>query len=460
MPAAELAAHGRGRADEGHGGDAAFVRKVHLRPGSILTRPLREGKGEQVNKEKRGVPLHIDQALANRVLACINEDEVVAFLRRLIQAPSVNPPGDVREAIAVCEAPLREAGFSIRLAQLAPEKPNLIAEYGGDGPVLCLNAHVDVVPTGELSAWKHAPFAADVEDGRVYGRGAGDDKASVTAQIMAGIALARSGVPLKGRLVITTVADEEVGGPAGTALLVDEKLVTPDWVIVGEQTRNQICLGEKGFIGVRITTHGVAAHGGLPSEGVNAIEAMARIIVALSDRLWPELERRTHPNFRPSSASINMISGGVKENVVPDRCQIHIDRRLVPGEQPADALAEIEAIAREAVAQVPGASVVVEGSVEQRLATFNSPESPVVQAMLAANRSLGLSEELTGFSMATDGRFFASAGYPTIIYGPGDPRIAHIPDEWVGIDEVLAATRAYALTALALLGPEGAAPGQ
>ena len=82
---------------------------------------------------------------------------------------------------------------------------------------------------------------------------------------------------------------------------------------------------------------------------------------------------------------------------------------------------------------------------------MSDPDAPAVQAMLAANRYLGLSTELTGFSMGTDGRFFAAAGWPTIIYGPGDPRLAHVPDEWVGIDEVLAATRAYALTALALL---------
>jgi succinyl-diaminopimelate desuccinylase len=154
--------------------------------------------------------LHLDPEAARHVLAQINEDETIALLRRLIQVPTVNPPGDVREAIAICEEPLRRAGFSTRLAQLVPEKPNLIAELGTDsGPTLCLNAHVDVVPTGDLAAWTHPPFAADMVDGRIYGRGAGDDKASVAAQVMAGVALARAGVPLAGRLVITTVGPRE-----------------------------------------------------------------------------------------------------------------------------------------------------------------------------------------------------------------------------------------------------------
>ena len=92
---------------------------------------------------------------------------------------------------------------------------------------------------------------------------------------------------------------------------------------------------------------------------------------------------------------------------------------------------------------------------ETRPATMTDPASPLVQAVLAANRYLGLPTDLTGFSMASDGRFFAAAGYPTIIYGPGDPRLAHVPDEWVGIDEVMEATRLYALAALALLGKRG-----
>ena len=147
-----------------------------------------------------------------------------------------------------------------------------------------------------------------------------------------------------------------------------------------------------------------------------------------------------------------MIEGGVKENVVPDVCEIYIDRRNVPGEDPMECLAEIREIAERAVTAVPGVTVEVYTNTEMRAATMNPPDAAHVVAMVEANRYLGLNTDLTGFSMGTDGRFFADMGYPTIIYGPGDPRIAHIADEWVGIDEVMEATRAYALTALELLG--------
>ena len=390
---------------------------------------------------------------ARRVLAAIDDDETIAFLRDLVRVPSVNPPGDVREAVARCAAPLAAAGFATRTEQSDPIKPNLIAEIGGDGPTLCFNAHVDVVPTGEESAWTHPPFGADLADGRVYGRGAGDDKASVTAQVMAGVALARSGVALRGRLIVNEVADEEIGGPAGAALMIDGGYLAPDFVIVGEQTLNRVCVGEKGSAGLTITVSGRAAHGALPWEGANAIEAMAEIVVALRREYWPVLGTRTHPYFHPSTASVTMVDGGVKANVVPDRCAIFVDRRVVPGEDPATTTAEVEVIARRAVAEMPGIGVVVEPNAEVRRATMAAEDSPLVAAMVGANARLGLDTALTGFSMATDGRFFAAAGHPTIIYGPGDPRLAHVPDEWVGVDEVLEATRAYALAALALIGP-------
>lgn len=386
------------------------------------------------------------------VLAFIDDDEVIAFHRALVRIPSVNPPGDVAAAIAHCQAPLAAAGFDCRTVQDVDTMPNLIATIGrDDGPQLCFNAHVDVVPTGERSAWSFDPFGAELVDGRIYGRGAGDDKASVTAQVMAGLALARSRVSLTGRLIVNEVADEEVAGIHGTKFITDGALVTPDLVIVGEQTNNRVALGEKGGGGTWLVVRGRTAHGALPWEGANAIEAAAEIIVALRRDYWPRLEERTHPLFHHSSGSVNLFEGGVKANVVPDHARIYIDRRLVPGELPEAVRDEIGEIARRAVFGMPGITVEVEDTGLGGEATLQEATSPLARAMIAANEVLDLSSEPTGFSMATDGRYFARKGVPTIIYGPGDPSLAHVPDEWVGVDEVIQATRAYALAALTLL---------
>lgn len=391
--------------------------------------------------------------LEQSVLDQIDAESVIAFHRELVRVPSVNPPGDVREAVAVCDQVMRGNGFSTILVGDLDEMPNLIATYGNaDGPTLCFNAHLDVVPIGERSAWTYDPFGAEIHDGRVYGRGAGDDKASVAAQVMAGLALASSGIPLRGNLVVNEVADEEVGGEHGAGFVVGEGYITPEWVIVGEQTLNRVAVGEKGSAGTEVTVHGRTAHGALPWEGANAIEAMAEVIVALRRELWPQLQTRTHEFFHPSSASINLMEGGVKANVVPDRGSFFVDRRIVPGEAPDECVAEIDRIAQAVVASIPGITVEVRPAYPGRTSMPSAVDDPLVQAMLGANERLGLSTEPTGFSMGTDGRFFAEAGYPTIIYGPGDPKLAHIPDEWVGVDEILDATRAYAIAAVRLIG--------
>lgn len=386
------------------------------------------------------------------VLGLLDDEEIIEFHRNLVRIPSVNPPGDVRAAIAFCAEPLGREGFAIEVVAQDETMPSLIARFGeSSGPVLAFNAHVDVVPIGERSAWTHDPFGAEIAGGRIYGRGAGDDKASVTAQVMAGIAIARSGVSLKGQLIVNEVADEESGGFSGTGYVAAERFFEPDYVIVGEQTFNTVALGEKGGSPTRITVRGRTAHGALPWEGANAVEGMAEVIVALRREYWPVLATRTHPLFHPSSASVNIIEGGVKSNVVPDIAIAQVDRRLVPGESPEVVLEELRVIAERAVAGMNGITVEVDEVWPGAGAVLTGEDSPVVHAMLGANRRLGLPETLRGFSMATDGRYFSRQGIPTIIYGPGDPSLAHVPDEWIGIDELLHATRAYTLAALALL---------
>ena len=390
---------------------------------------------------------------ARAVMAAIDEEETVGLLRQLVQAKSVNPPGDVREGVRICRSKLDAAGFESRIAALDETKPNLIAKLGGRRPMLCFNAHLDTVPAGDLSAWTRDPFGGELVDGRVYGRGAGDDKASVTAQVMAGIAIARAAVPLKGALVVTAVADEEISGRAGAIQLFEQGGLAPDWVIVGEQTLGRVCVGEKGGAACRVHVRGSGAHASMPWLGANAIDAMAEIMVSLKRDLFPRLSERTHPLFLPSTGAITTISGGVKENIIPDACSIYIDRRLVPGETPDGCRAEIDDIVQRVVADNPGteATVVFDDPSEVWAASATVSSSPVVQAMIQANAALGLSPELAGFSAMTDGRYFTARGFPTIVYGPGDVSTAHTPDEWVGVDELVAATRAYALGALLLL---------
>ena len=389
-----------------------------------------------------------------KILAQVDEQETIELLQALVRdSASVNPPGDVRESVRICSEKLEADGFTCEIIGEHEHLPILVASYtSGSGPRLLYNAHVDVVPTGEESAWKYPPFDAVVAHGRVYGRGAGDDKASVAAQVMGAIALVRSSVPFNGTVIVNVDGDEETGGMLGARYVVEHVLPKPDFVVAGEQTLNRICVGERGGAGVTVTVYGSAAHAALPWNGVNAIEGAAAIIAALNVELWPKLAARRHPVFDPpSTATISLIEGGVKSNVVPDRCSFHIDRRILPGETSEGAAEEIKVIAERVVARYPGMRVEVAGRSGGR-ATLNDPDSPIVAAMAKANRDVGVDPTPVGYNMATDGRHFAAAGIRTIIYGPGDPSLAHVPNEWVGVDEVIEATKAYALCAYHLLG--------
>ncbi len=386
------------------------------------------------------------------VLEHIDQDETIALLQDLVRDPdSVNPPGDVRRSIDVSQSKLAAEGFDCEIIGDLEHVPNLVARYRfGDGPSLLYNAHVDVVPIGDDAAWEFPPFEATIARGQVYGRGAGDDKASVAAQIMSAIALKRSGLEFGGEIIVNVCGDEETGGTHGAKFTVDTIDPKPDYVVAGEQTLNRVCVGERGGAGVTVTVIGRTAHAALPWNGVPAIEGAAEIIAALRRELWPKLEARRHPLFDPpSTATISLIEGGVKSNVVPDRCAFHVDRRILPGETSEGAADEIRVIAERTVRQFPGMRVEVKGRSGGR-ATVLDVDAEIVHAMSAANAALGIPPEPIGYNMATDGRHFAAAGIPTIIYGPGDPSLAHVPNEWVGIDEVMEATRAYALCAVEL----------
>ena len=389
-----------------------------------------------------------------RIFKHIDEQETIEFLQSLIRdEKSVNPPGDVRESVRICQEKLEAEGFECEIIYEDETMPILVATLErGEGPALLYNAHVDVVPPGELDAWEYPPFEGRVVDGRVYGRGSGDDKASVTAQVMGAIAIARSGVPIKGSLIVNVDGDEETGGRRGAKYAVENMKRRPDFVVAGEQTLNRICVGERGGAGTTITVYGRAAHAALPWEGVNAIDGMVKILTALEYELWPNVAARRHPLFDPPSThTVSMIEGGVKANVVPDRCQVYIDRRILPGETSDGAVDEIRQVAERVISKLPGMRVEVTGP-SGITATLSDPDSDLVKAMAKANEALGLDPAPIGYNMATDGRHFAAAGIPTVIYGPGDPSLAHVPNEWVGVDEVMEATRAYALFALNLLG--------
>jgi acetylornithine deacetylase/succinyl-diaminopimelate desuccinylase family protein len=362
----------------------------------------------------------------------------------LIRARSDYPPGDTRAVIAVVAEKLASVGIESSIIARREPQVSLIAELSGTttGPTLLFHAHADTVAAGDAGAWARDAFGGQVVDGNIYGRGAGDDKGSLAAQVMAVVMLARAGVRPNGRLQLAAVADEESGGLYGTRWLRDSGQLRPDYLVVGEQTGNQVAIAERVACGIDLTVFGKSAHGATPWEGENAIMQAAQALSWLQTRLYPRLAQRTHPFLPPPSLNVGRISGGVQWNIVPDQCTVAMDRRLIPGETREQAMAEISAVLEEYSTHAGALRYELssEGDVAANINT--SPAHPFARAAAAALQAVcGERRDLTGYVQTSDGRWFAGDGIPIILFGPGDPALAHAANEYISTDQLIEATR-------------------
>ncbi len=385
------------------------------------------------------------------VLAGIGEDAAARCLAELVRFPTVNPPGDEGALAAHLAEGLEVLGFSVKLDEVLPGRPNVIARLPGraGSPTLLFNTHMDVVPPG--AGWTRDPFAAEIADGRLYGRGAADAKGSLAGFLLAASALAQSGIPLDGDLLVTAVMDEEVGSQGARRLAPS---VAADHAIVGEPTGLDVVVAHRGSFRPVIAVKGRAAHASQPALGVNAVYHAARAIAAF-EAYAGTLGGRAHPLVGSPTLAVTIVHGGHKENVIPDRCEFTIDRRLIPGETEAEAQAGIERVLDGVRAGHPH----FRAAIARLLPTTGgpaetAPDAPIVGALTRAGRAvLGRDPGLAGFPAACDMVHFRSAGIPTAVLGPGDLACAHTADEWVEVRQVADAARIYALTALSLLGP-------
>ncbi len=387
------------------------------------------------------------------VTEIIDEQEAREVLRALVQAPSVNPPGDTTAVVGVLSERLSEAGIEWRVLAAKPGIASLVARLPGRGAgkKLVLNGHVDVVPAGD--AWTVEPFAAVEREGRLYGRGASDMKGGVAAMLLAVLALKRAGAAFAGEVLFTAVADEETGSRLGTRYLLEQGIGRgAAYAIVGEPTKLRVELGNRGVAWFEITVRGRAGHSGRPASGINAVHYAGRLVSAIANMRFTL--RNDLFEVPTPSISVTMIQGGVKANIIPAQCKLTVDRRLLPGESGELARRQLE----ELIAGMPEAGVSTEIVAETAFEPYVlAPDEPVVQALSRAHeRVVGGRPVLRAKGGGTDGsHLFHEGGVPTALYGPGDPFLAHAADEYVELAHVVQAARVYALAVLDLLA-EGA----
>jgi succinyl-diaminopimelate desuccinylase len=399
--------------------------------------------------------------VVQRVLAHLPADEVVELTRQLVRVPSVFRPGEPganESTVARLVADWSRAqGLDVAVEEVAPGRPNVTAILAGGpgGRTLCLEGHTDVVTEGDRREWRHDPWGAVLEDGRIYGRGAADMKGGLAAALVATAALARAGARFAGRLVVAALVDEE-GGMTGARHFMRTPLGRAvDAAIVCEPEQNELCLEQKGVFWARVVVHGRMAHGAMPYAGANPVAAAGTFLAGL-----PAVERRLGRGLRPSRflgrphvtpTSCRAPLGGVAQpNVIPSGADLVLDVRLVPGLAPETAQGALEALARETEGCWPGTKVEIETIEPPRPATRIARSEPVVRAMAWGVRAVtGRRPRFGGVPGSTDGTIFVvERGLPIVTFGPGDRQVPHQVDEHVEVDQLVEAARCYAAAAV------------
>jgi len=378
----------------------------------------------------------------------IRKKELVDLTIQLIQTPTENPPGNEKGAAQLLKPFLSKMGFRIKTVLSPKGRWNLLAEkrWGKGGRKLIFNGHLDVVPAGNPSQWTYPPFQGNLRRGKIYGRGSSDMKSGIASFLQALSTIERSKIPLhQGAVLLHLVSDEESHGHQGMGFLAQREQIQGDAALVGEPTDLQPVIAQKGALWLRILTLGKSAHGSKPHLGVNAIEKMTTLV----KRLHSIPLEKEHPLLGRPTLSIGTIQGGTKINIVPDRCDIEVDRRLLPGEKKEEVLGEIKDVLDSLQSQDPLFQYRMQ-EIDFAEPSEVDPDEEIVKIGAEAIRTVtGRKPMLRGFSGFTDSRFYVNACHiPTLIFGPGGVDQSHTTDESVEVDALVHAAHIYAVIVL------------
>ena len=384
--------------------------------------------------------------------------DALALTRALVACDSRNPafapdaPGEGAAARLLADT-LTAWGFTVDLVDVAPGRPNVIARIGGGhgGRSLILNGHLDTVGVAGMT---HDPFAADIRDGRLYGRGSCDMKAGVAAMCAAAWRAAQN--ELGGEVIIAAVVDEEWAS-IGTRHLLDMG-VRAHAAIVTEPTRLAIAPAHRGFAWADVRVEGRAAHGSRYDIGIDAVTHAALLLAELDTYQRDVLPGITHPLLGRASFHAGPIQSDGTLSAYPAWCTVGLERRTLPGEDGAHFVHEIEAAIARVAARTPDFRASVTPGLVQRPNDV-AVDHPLVQGLAAAASAVGATAPIEGLSCWTDAALFTAAGIPAICYGPGDIGLAHAAEEYCPVDEIAVATDVLTRFVTDWCGPKGVAWG-
>lgn len=361
------------------------------------------------------------------------EQRIIDDTRALINARTENPPGNEIAAARVVEAFFTSLDIPYTLFEKIKDRTNIVGRIGSGSPSLLVACHLDVVPAGD--EWKRNPFDAWVENGRIFGRGASDNKGQMAAMMAVARFLKENESRLKGQLILVGAADEERGSNLGLEYLVKECGIRADYAIIPDVAHNMkmIDVTEKGALFLEIISYGKQAHGSRPEMGNNAVWHL----ITLLERIKQIPFRHTsHPLHTPPTLNLGSIHGGTAPNIVPALCKAQLDIRYLPGDSGDEIMANLISIVKEVESLSKGRFEIK--IISHQLPTAVPINNPLVEIISKHTESvLGARPKPKGMSGATVTKQLIQSGITAVGFGPGDEAEAHATNESISIRELV-----------------------
>ncbi len=376
-------------------------------------------------------------------------DSLTRLLADLVSIPSVNPMGRALSGPGYLEGGVSdhlerwftELGVPFERKPISPGRDNLIARFEAPNSrtTVLFDAHQDTVPVDGMTI---DPFSPRIEAGRLYGRGACDIKGGMAAMLTAFSRLVREKPTGSASVLMACTVDEEFTHIGSSALAASAH--GADVAIVSEPTLLQVVNCHKGAVRWKIRTKGVACHSSMPHLGVNAIYRMAPLLESLAEHARELAKDAPHPVLGAPSLSVGRIEGGQSVNVVPDWCEVEIDRRVIPGERSGDCIARVESALRSHLGSLEGVEFLPPWVNMPALSGEAAAAEEYIPALRRAIATVtGAMPRVTGVPYGTDAGPLSETGLPCFVFGPGDIAQAHTKDEWVSLEQIHLAAEAY-----------------
>ncbi|HUS58705.1 MAG TPA: ArgE/DapE family deacylase [Planctomycetota bacterium] len=366
-----------------------------------------------------------------------HRNDIESLLVRLIAANTVNPPGDEYLAAQIMRDVLEPLGVACMTVEKLPGRTNMVARIGSGRPKTLIACHFDVVPAGD--GWQSDPFAAVVRDGRVYGRGASDNKGQLAAMLVLAGFLKQHERELIGEVILAGAADEERGSNLGLEWMADERMFDADFAIIPDidHGMREITVAEKGAFFLKITSYGRQAHGSTPELGVNAAWHMIELLNGIRESLDTLFSHEQDPLLSPPTFNLGVIKGGTAPNIVPAECEAQVDFRFLPSQRAEDIERAIMNIAARMEREHQGAKFGFERLMMVDPIRVDTELELVQRLRRKAGEVLGRLPDFSGMSGSTVAKPLVRTGIPAVGFAPGDDNQAHTANESIAVDDLV-----------------------